>query len=345
MKPLSTKTLQKKYIKARISESESVLLHKYMLCFSNLYGCIQIKDLWNVFKQYKENITKEKFFDFIDITQREENEYLVVNLNEAYTGETSTETKDKLLVNKCLIKRFDLKFWYLQRLEKFKDVRHGPFVPKKEELLKFDHDVFYENKAGKEMVSFISNLKTSGIERNKHNEKMIPIVDLNGNSVKDKYLKDIICYSDWERFEINYYKNEKKKEYLIEQYNITCAKKALNLIKRYVLIGESNEAIDTITTILDYLIYDLGVDLSKDEANKFLSIYMELTNSSYRWSIYGWSPNEIVKTTPFHRGPIELQIGPNMQKMIDNGEYNLEEMENFFKENKLDVRITKQKGK
>ena len=117
MKPWSTKTLQNKYIKARINEDESIILHKYLLCFSNLYGCIQIQDLWDVFKQYKEKITREKFFDFINITQHEENEYSIFNLNEAYTGETSTETKDKLLVNNSLIKRFDLKFWYLHRLE------------------------------------------------------------------------------------------------------------------------------------------------------------------------------------------------------------------------------------
>ena len=60
MKPWSTKTLQNKYIKARINKDESIILHKYLLCFSNLYGCIQIQDLWDVFKQYKEKITREK---------------------------------------------------------------------------------------------------------------------------------------------------------------------------------------------------------------------------------------------------------------------------------------------
>ena len=54
MNPLSPKTIEKRFKEAGITLNERELLHKYMLCFSNLYGCIEIGVLWNVFKSYKE---------------------------------------------------------------------------------------------------------------------------------------------------------------------------------------------------------------------------------------------------------------------------------------------------
>ena len=342
MKPWSTKTLQNKYIKARINEDESIILHKYLLCFSNLYGCIQIQDLWDVFKQYKEKITREKFFDFINITQHEENEYSIFNLNEAYTGETSTETKDKLLVNNSLIKRFDLKFWYLHRLEEFKDVRHGPYVPDKDELFKYNHDLFYESTVGKKMIDFVSNLKASGFEYIKFNDTKKDLVDVNGNSIKGKLLKDIVCYSSWEKFEIDYCKKENKKEYLIKEGSYTCADKILKEIERWISIENPNDFSNSLKYVLDYLNYDFGVELSKDKAEEFINLYIELVNKSNRWSMFGWSPNELRNTAPMLDGPIELQIGPNMQKMIDNGEYDLKEMEKMIKDNNMNISISMQ---
>ena len=341
MKPLSVKTLQNMYAKAKISEEESALLHKYLLCFSNLYGCIQVEDLWDVFKQYGEKITKNKFYDFIDISQREENEYSILNLNEAYTGETSAETKDKLLTNNYLVKRFELKFWYLHRLEEYKDYRHGPYVPSKEELFKFNHDVFYESIIGKKMLNCVLNLKASGYEYDKFNDSKKDLVDINGNHVKGKLLKDIVCYSNWERFEIGYCKRENEKQYLIEESSITCAEKVLNEIKRYILIENPNEFINSIKHVLDYMNYDFGVDISEDELKNFVDIYVELTNKSNRWSIFGWSSEELFKTAPRSKGPINLLMGPNMQKMIDGGEYDIKELERLIKENNMNIVLTK----
>ena len=341
MKPLSLKTLQNMYIKARINEDESILLHKYLLCFSNLYGCIQIKDLWDVFKQYKEKINKEKFFDFIDIAQREENEYYIFNLNEAYTGETSTETKDKLLVNNSLIKRFELKFWYLHRLEEYKDERHGPYVPSKDELFKFDHNLFYENTIGRKMIDFVSNLKASGFEYDKFNDAKEELLDVNGKSIKGKPLKDIVCYNRWEKFEINYCKRENEKEYLIKESSFTCAEKILKGIERWASIENPNNFTDSLTHVLDYINYDFGADVSKNEIEEFIKIYIELTNNSNRWSMFGWSPNELRKTMPKLDGPIELQIGPNMQEMINNGDYNISDLEEAIKENNMNITLSK----
>lgn len=44
LKPLSQKTLEKKYAELGISQSKIDLLRKYFLCFSNLYGVIPIRD-------------------------------------------------------------------------------------------------------------------------------------------------------------------------------------------------------------------------------------------------------------------------------------------------------------
>ena len=53
MKPLSPKTLAKKYAELGLSQARLDLLHDYFLCFSNLYGVISVGEAWNVFRHYE----------------------------------------------------------------------------------------------------------------------------------------------------------------------------------------------------------------------------------------------------------------------------------------------------
>ena len=53
MKPLSPKTLAKKYAELGLSQDKIDLLHDYFLCFSNLYGVISVEEAWNVFRVFR----------------------------------------------------------------------------------------------------------------------------------------------------------------------------------------------------------------------------------------------------------------------------------------------------
>lgn len=53
MKPLSQKTLEKKYAELGLSQKNIALLHDYYNCFANLYGIIMVKEAWDIFRHYE----------------------------------------------------------------------------------------------------------------------------------------------------------------------------------------------------------------------------------------------------------------------------------------------------
>ena len=92
MKPLSSKTLEKKYAELGLSQDKIVLLHNYFRCFANLYGIITVREAWKVFKHYEglRLLHKKKFVAFFGIVYREAGDpYLIFELREGYTGETT----------------------------------------------------------------------------------------------------------------------------------------------------------------------------------------------------------------------------------------------------------------
>jgi len=335
MRPLSEKTLTKRYLDAKISESENKLLHRYFLCFSFLYGCIDIKVLWDIFSKLENSISKKKFYDFTDIVQREEHEYGIYDLCDVYKGESSKKTGDKLLINKSLLYTINYKFLFVYDLNDNIDYNNGPYIPTKEELFKYDHDIFYESNEGKAFVEYISNLKTTGISTNKWTNKKSEIIDINNNQTKGKRLKDFIYITSDEQFDIDYYK--KRSEELKKKYSVDTATKLLNKIENYIQINDITKSNDNIKMILDDITLLYGVDLSLDEANEFMGLYMNLINSSHRFVNFGWSAKDLIKHRGPIKGPIELRIGDNMKKMIDNGEINLDELKEACKEKDIHI--------
>ncbi len=106
MKPLSPKTLAKKYAELGLSQARLDLLHDYFLCFSNLYGVISVGEAWNVFRHYEgiNGLHKRDFIAFSGIVQREPGHpYTVLELKGVYTAETTADPAKRLIVNNRLI--------------------------------------------------------------------------------------------------------------------------------------------------------------------------------------------------------------------------------------------------
>ena len=106
MKPLSPKTLEKKYTELRLSQEKIDLLHDYFLCFTNLYGVISVGEAWNIFREYEGTrlLHKKDFVAFSGIVQREPGHpYTVLERKEVYTGETTEDPAKRLIVNNLLI--------------------------------------------------------------------------------------------------------------------------------------------------------------------------------------------------------------------------------------------------
>ena len=105
MKPLSPKSLEKKYAELGLSKAKTDLLHNYFLCFANLYGMLEVREAWDIFKYYEGNkIRKKDFITFSGIVQREPDlPYTILELNEVYTGEPAGMSDMRLIVNNDLI--------------------------------------------------------------------------------------------------------------------------------------------------------------------------------------------------------------------------------------------------
>ena len=105
MKPLSPKSLEKKYAELGLSKAKTDLLHNYFLCFANLYGILEVREAWDIFKYYEGNkIRKKDFITFSGIVQREPDlPYTILELNEVYTGEPAGMSDMRLIVNNDLI--------------------------------------------------------------------------------------------------------------------------------------------------------------------------------------------------------------------------------------------------
>lgn len=99
--------MEKKYAELGLSKEKTDLLHEYFFCFSNLYGVIMIRDAWQVFRNYEGVglLHKKDFEAFSDIAKREpRHPYTILELKEAYSGETTDDPAKLLIVNNRLIR-------------------------------------------------------------------------------------------------------------------------------------------------------------------------------------------------------------------------------------------------
>ena len=81
-KPLSAKSIEKLF--ASWDPHVVDVLHTYYEAFANLYGVVQLKDAWKVFKCFEPKIHKQQFLDFSAIVRREDVTYFIFEVNEIY---------------------------------------------------------------------------------------------------------------------------------------------------------------------------------------------------------------------------------------------------------------------
>lgn len=74
MKPLSKKTLEKKYAELGLSEEQVTYLRGFFCCCANLYGQVSVREAWDVFKHYEgaKYMHRSVFYAFSGIVRREE---------------------------------------------------------------------------------------------------------------------------------------------------------------------------------------------------------------------------------------------------------------------------------
>lgn len=88
-KPLSPKTLEKRYAELGLSDEKLQLLHTFFRCASNFYGVLPVSHAWQVFKHYEGlRVHKKDFVAFSGVAQRDASlPYAIYELRELYSDE------------------------------------------------------------------------------------------------------------------------------------------------------------------------------------------------------------------------------------------------------------------
>ncbi len=345
MKPLSPKTLEKKYAELGLSQDKIDLLHDYFLCFSNLYGVISVGEAWNVFRNYEgiRLLHKKDFIAFSGIVQREPGHpYTVLELKEVYSGETTEDPAERLIVNNRLVGTGYYKYALLYNtVDKQQDKSY--YLPAdKPAFLANTENRFFLSHDGKQMVRFLSWLISDGRYRDYDGEPRGDILDLDGNPVAGKCLSDFMCYTQNEQFEIDYAKSEAMKEKLRQEYRTTALEKVLYYIFRDIQTGgvlPNESPVEIMQFLVSFLSRDIGVQFTMGQMERFCELYTSLNNHSHLWLNCGWRPDELRQSNPSVL-PDNISIGPNMKKLFEEGKMDQEAFKRRLKE--LGIKLTKE---
>ena len=344
MKPLSQKTLEKKYAELGLSQKNIALLHDYYNCFANLYGIIMVKEAWDIFRHYEGVglLHKKDFVAFSSIVQREAGHlYTILELKEVYSEETSQAPADRLIVHNDLICPGYGKYTLLYKTEEHRADKPYYLPEDKQKLLSFTTDRFYLSDVGRNMIRFLGNLKSDGHYKDYNGKTIGNISDIDGNPVKGKRLSDFVLCTQSERFDIEYHKSEAKKERLRREYKTTALDKIADRIRIEIQTDGYITAspADTIEFLTEYMDRELGAGLTMGQLEQFMELHTKLNNNSHLWLNCGWSPHGLSR----HMGrgvPPSISIGPNLKRMFENGEMNRAEFEQSLK--KLGVKLINQ---
>ena len=336
MKPLSLKTLEKKYAELGLSKEKVSLLHDYYRCFANLYGLITVREAWDVFRHYEGIglLHKKDFVAFSGVVQREAGlPYAVLEMKEVFSGETTENPADRLIVHNDMIGSGHVKYQLIYNTDAQQNGKPYYLPDNKAELLYYSEDRFYQTEAGQNMVQFLSKLKTNGQFKDFYGNPCGEILDINGDSVSGKRLSDFVFYTQDEQFDIEYHKAEWKKERLKEEYRTTALEKILSHIRIEIQTGgyiPNDSTADIMHFLSDYIVKSLGVPLSIRQFERFVELFTVLNNQSHLWLNRGWSPTGL--SAAFGRGSVQsISVGPNMKKMFESGELSRDDFENELK--------------
>lgn len=351
-KPISSRALKKEYeflaiktdhrldINTEKGEYLINLFHQYLQVFSNLYGYMYVHFIWDIFCDYEENLVeylKVKENDFLlltNILRLEDNPYYILDIDEVFDGDDEVGIRDRLLVNKELIHTNTtspyLRFYNIYYIEKQRGRNIEPFVPNKKVLFSYlDKDYFSKTPQAYEMKSFINKLKVSNDSK---------LLDFYDKPMATRRLKNIIYLENWQKDYVLNSKQEWRRKKYSDDYVKPYADVIFETIKREILYG--NEGATEINNTIKYILNSLqnvDVELNETIIKEFLRLFMDLSNNSHLWCLYGWTPSELAKEKYDPNIIPEIQFGSNMKKMFENGELDKDEIVKGIKEMGLKV--------
>jgi len=124
-KPLSEKSLIRRYNDAGITENQVSFLKKFFAASANLYGAITAEEAWNVYSELSSKtetvpLRKREMYDALGILRRETVPFFVFEVDEVYIGAERTDD-DRLIVLRSLVSSGREKYIQIHRLLDFSE--------------------------------------------------------------------------------------------------------------------------------------------------------------------------------------------------------------------------------
>lgn len=302
-KPLAQKSIDKMF-KDWNPETVSIL-HRYFEAFADLYGSIQLKDAWKVFKQFEPKIHKKQFIEFSTIVRREDVPYYIYEIDEIYCDERRLDT-ERFIIHKDLLMDG---YGKLRRVYDLHEAQLNKPYYNKHDLFAVAAHRFHDE----ELRNFIEKMKFT---KGKH---------------KGESFASAVFTTKHEQFDLDYYKSEATRRKIQAKANRPFSEKFMS---RIVLMAEfADNPIMPVMNFLDDNDYEFE---SEKQAEKFFSLLRDFMNNSHLWRNCGYTPSELFAMQP-QQMPKTVSLGPGIQKAIAEGQIDRNEIVKKFKEMGVEV--------
>ena len=321
-KPLSKQRLDKLYAEAGISAEQSAFLHQFFHACANLYGTLSVRDAWYVYKELAGKrvvpvIKRKMMNDFSALVRREALPYFVFELSELYSEEQDTALDRQIVNNDLVAAGYGKYYRYYQLLEQQED---RPFyVP--EQLLDFAKGITIPEE--ERLRTFLSGLKVTARKSETPRGKEVSCEHFG------ERLDSFDFLNQEEQFEISYLSGEvhgrKKQAAALADFRLQVkGPESEKILRNHIkaMTYAQNKTTDRIQNIMDELC-EVGVKLSEKQTDKLLNLLTELNNHSYLACNRGCPPMDAAKEMSF---PHTLTLGPGIQKAMDDGSMDREEL-------------------
>ena len=317
-KPLTEKTLSKKYEEAGITVKQRLFLIPFLSACANLYGVITAEEAWDVYRELSAKtetprLHRRDMYAAIGILRRETVPFFVFEAEEVFEDEERSD-KYRVIAAQELISEGYGKFSNMYRVM---DAAEGkPFyVPA--DFLKYAK--MPESKYERELLDMLGRLKSTLAEY-EDRWGQTHLCQYTGKRLKE--FSYVSSGADFElrrlRGEVDGYKGNVKKavEYEAELNSITAAQYLVNSLKRRSSIGYVST-----TKSLECFFDDLtamGVSFSGDkQVNAILRVVNDMRNNQHLWCNHGWTPHEL--SAEMAGGIPTMSFGPGMQRAFADG--------------------------
>lgn len=286
------------------------VLHTYYEAFANLYGIVQLKDAWKVFKRFEPKIHKKQFMEFSAIVRREEVSYFIYEINELYSEEKPYDT-ERYIVNKQIIPVGYGKFHHFYNLV---DEQVGKPLYALPDFLEAASHRLHD----KELRTFLEKMK------------------FNDGEFAGKLFSEAIVVTVDEKFDMAYYsKNKAISKAISDAANVVLSDKIMRKLIWWTEFAERSP-ITLLTEFLNKIDYTFE---SQEQAEQLFSLVSDFINNSHLWRNCGFTPMQLhsLMARRTDQMPTAISLGPGIHKAIQDGDIDKDELIRQLREKGIDV--------